>query len=122
MTIPTYLVSPPGTLGKARLALRQLLINDRSIDAVYCSNDLLALGAITEARSMGLAVPDRLAVVGYGDLDFAPDTLPSLTSVRVNAADIGRLAAERLLEKFGGRTIPVTVTDVGFAIVTRDSA
>ena len=52
------------------MALRQLLQAQPDVDAVFCSSDLLALGVLTEARAQGKAVPDELAVMGFGDLDF----------------------------------------------------
>ena len=58
----------------------------RRIDAVFCSSDLLALGVMTEAQAAGIAVPERLAVVGFGDLEFAADLHPALTTVRIDGA------------------------------------
>ena len=60
------------------------------VDAVFCSSDLLALGVMTEAQARGIDVPGRLAVVGFGDLDFAADLEPALTTVRIDGAAIGR--------------------------------
>ncbi|WP_435971708.1 LacI family DNA-binding transcriptional regulator [Streptomyces sp. Qhu_M48] len=67
--------------------------------AVFCANDLLALGVMQTAFAAGLRVPDDLAVVGYDDIEFAEACLIPLTSVRHPAGEIGRLAAELLLEE-----------------------
>ncbi|MEU7282136.1 LacI family DNA-binding transcriptional regulator [Streptomyces sp. NPDC045431] len=67
--------------------------------AVFCANDLLALGVMQTAFDAGVRVPDDLAVVGYDDIEFAGASLIPLTSVRHPAAEIGRLAARLLLEE-----------------------
>ena len=89
---------------------------------VFCSSDLLALGVLTEARAAGLKVPEDLAVVGFGDLDFAADTDPALTTVRINGAAIGRQAADFIVRRAEGLEIAQRVIDIGFSIVERDSA
>lgn len=67
--------------------------------AAFCANDLLALGVMQTAFDAGVRVPDDLAVVGYDDIEFAEASLIPLTSVRHPAGEIGRLAAELLLEE-----------------------
>jgi LacI family gluconate utilization system Gnt-I transcriptional repressor len=120
---PAAVVVPaPTTLRSGRAALAQLFEADRSIDAVFCSSDLLALGVLTEAQAQGVRVPERLAVVGFGDLDFAADLHPALTTVRINGGAIGRQAARFIIERAEGRPIEPRVVDIGFSIVTRDSA
>jgi LacI family transcriptional regulator, gluconate utilization system Gnt-I transcriptional repressor len=120
--VPSHVAPPPGTAGTGRAGLSELLARHPDIDGIFCSSDMLALGVMTECRARGIAVPERIAVVGYGDLEFAAHLLPSLTSVRVNATMIGRLAARCIIERVEGRDVPRRVTDVGFSIVARDSA
>ncbi len=93
-----------------------------TVDAVFCSSDLLALGVLTEARARGLDIPRDMAVVGFGDLDFAADTLPALTTVRIDGQAIGRQAARFIVERAQGRAVEPRVVDIGFSIVERDSA
>jgi LacI family transcriptional regulator, gluconate utilization system Gnt-I transcriptional repressor len=92
------------------------------VDAVFCSSDLLALGVLTEAQARGIGIPDRLAVVGFGDLEFAADLHPALTTVRINGAAIGRQAAHFIVERAEGRAVEPRVVDIGFSIVERGSA
>ncbi|MCY1383473.1 HTH-type transcriptional repressor CytR [compost metagenome] len=89
---------------------------------MFCSSDLLALGVLTEARTRGIAVPEQLAVVGFGDLEFAADLAPSLTTVRIDGEAIGRQAARFIIERAEGETEGPAVVDVGFRIVERESA
>lgn len=115
-------VPAPTTLRSGREALSELLVSQKVFDAVFCSSDLLALGVITEAQARGIPVPQQLSVMGFGDLDFAADVLPSLTTVRINGTAIGRQAAQFIVDRAEGRAVKERVVDIGFEIVERDSA
>ena len=68
-------------------------------DAVFCANDLLAVGVLQGAGILGdVRVPHDLAIVGYDDIDFAQSTVVPLSSVRQAAREIGASAVELLLE------------------------
>ncbi|GHK05307.1 LacI family DNA-binding transcriptional regulator [Streptomyces sp. NPDC003753] len=67
--------------------------------AVFCANDLLALGVLQAMFAAGVSVPDDLAIVGYDDIEFAAAAAVPLTSVRQPAVTMGALAAELLLEE-----------------------
>lgn len=122
-------VPAPTTLKSGREALTRLLDSgagreggsEGQIDAVFCSSDLLALGVLTEARARGLAVPGQLAIVGFGDQDFAADVEPALTTVRIDGGRIGRQAAHFIVERAEGRAVEPRVVDIGFSIVERAS-
>ena len=115
-------VPAPTTLGSGRSGLRALLALNPDLDGVFCSSDLLALGVLTEAHAMGIAVPGRLAVIGFGDLDFARDLHPALTTVRIDGTRIGREAARCIVDRVEGRAVPERLIDIGFTIVERASA
>jgi len=120
--VPIRRVPAPTTLKSGRAALSELLEAHPTIDAVFCSSDLLALGVMIEAQSRGIAVPGQLAVVGFGDLEFAADLQPALTTVRIDGAAIGRQAAQFIVDRAEGRQVDQRVVDIGFSIVERDSA
>ena len=106
----------------AVLAALALLLRDlAALPAVFCSSDLLALGVLTEAGTRGLAVPQRLAVVGFGDLEFAAALEPALTTVHIKGTAIGRRAAQFIVERAEGREVSERVIDIGFSIVERQS-
>ena len=117
-----FVAAAPGTLGSGRKGLADLLARHPRIDAVFCSSDMLALGAVIEAQARGISVPDGIAIVGYGDLNFAADTVPPLTTVSVDGSAIGRLAARCIIDRVQGRSVAEPVVDVGFSIVERASA
>ncbi|MCD7059709.1 LacI family DNA-binding transcriptional regulator [Pelagibacterium xiamenense] len=112
----------PASLANGRLGLRQLLETHAFSDgAIFCSSDLLAHGVIIEARARGLRVPEDVAVLGFGDQDFAPHTDPAISTIRVDRQELGRAAADALLERFAGRRPERDVFDIGFEIVRRAS-
>jgi LacI family transcriptional regulator len=85
-----------------RDAMRALMAHDAPPDAVFCANDLTAIGAIDVARDLGLRVPDDLAIVGFDDVDAATIVTPTLTTVRNPAYETGLKAGELLLSRLRG--------------------
>ncbi len=67
--------------------------------AIFCANDLLALGMLQELVQRGLRVPDDVAIVGYDDIEFAGAATVPLSSVRQPREQLGRAAAELLFEE-----------------------
>ncbi len=78
-------------------AMQTLLALEDRPTAVFVASDVVALGALSAARSAGLRVPDDLAVVGFDDIQLAQYLVPSLTTVRVPAREIGATCAQMLL-------------------------
>jgi LacI family gluconate utilization system Gnt-I transcriptional repressor len=111
----------PARLADGRQTLRALLQEHPDIDALFCSSDSLALGALIEARAQGIDIPGRLAVVGFGDLSFAAQLDPALTTVRVDGPRIGELAAHCIVNRALGLPLDERIIDVGFTIVERES-
>ncbi|HWG25056.1 LacI family DNA-binding transcriptional regulator [Actinospica sp.] len=70
--------------------------------AVFCANDLLALGVLQSMFAAGVDVPRDMAIVGYDDIEFASAAAVPLTSVRQPALAMGSLAADLLLEETDG--------------------
>lgn len=80
-------------------ATRALLDLDRPPTAIFCANDLMAIGALDLAHDRGLESPRDLAVVGVDDIEAAGLVRPGLTTVRVPAQEIGRAAGDLLLHR-----------------------
>ncbi len=123
--VPTKTVSAPTSLKVARDAIAELLDRGEAINAVYCSSDTLAQGVISELQSRKIRIPEDIAVIGFGDLEFAAYSYPSITSVKINGYKIGQRSANILLDKLkkpGDNREVMNREDVGFAIVVRDSA
>jgi LacI family transcriptional regulator len=72
---------------------------DNRPTAVFCANDLLALGLLQELTRRGLRVPGDVAIVGYDDIEFAAAAAAPISSVRQPRRQLGRTAAQLLLEE-----------------------
>jgi len=114
---------PAGTSFRGgREALGDLLAQDPGLQAVFCSNDAIAVGALMECRRRGIEVPRDLAIAGFADLDIAAEVTPTLTSVHVGARRIGEESARLLLARLAGLAVETPVLDLSFLIMARESA
>ncbi|HYD71181.1 LacI family DNA-binding transcriptional regulator [Azospirillum sp.] len=118
--LPAAVVQAPGNLKIGREGLTQLLESGPCPEVVVCSSDALAHGVLTEAKARGLTIPGDLAVMGFGDLEFAPYTYPALSTVRIDRRGIGLRAAEAMLARFDGKPVE-SVVDIGFEVIERES-
>jgi LacI family transcriptional regulator, galactose operon repressor len=92
-------------------------------DAVFCANDLMAIGAMDVAHERGLSVPEELAIVGFDDVDAATIVTPTLTTVRNPAYETGSTAGDLLMSRLtrrytgAGRTVvlPCALVERGTA-------
>jgi LacI family transcriptional regulator, gluconate utilization system Gnt-I transcriptional repressor len=108
------------TLGGTLFA--DLLAKAPDIDAVFCVNDDLALGALFECQRRHMSVPGQMAIMGFNDLEFMAAAVPTLTSVRTNRYEMGRDAATMVIEAIEGRRPAQAVVDLGFSVMTRQSS
>ncbi|WP_061170384.1 LacI family DNA-binding transcriptional regulator [Caballeronia hypogeia] len=118
--VAELLMPPPSSVALGKQGLQRILETRPGVDAIFCSSDLLALGVVSEARRLAIDVPGRIAVCGFGALEFTADTTPALTTVRVDGKRIGATAARCLIDRFGGNT-EKTLVDVGFDLVERET-
>ncbi|MDE1711424.1 LacI family DNA-binding transcriptional regulator (plasmid) [Chromobacterium amazonense] len=91
-------------------------------DALFCCNDDLAIGALARCQQLGIAVPARLAVAGFNDLQPAAWCTPALTTVATPRREIGIQAARSLLAMIEGDAPPALRLDLGFALMLRRSS
>ena len=117
--VPSFIVPAPTSMISGRTGLRSLIAQYPDIDAIFCSSDLVALGVMIEAGVLGMAIPDRLAVIGLGDLDMSRDFHPALTTVRIDGTRIGSIAGRFIIDRAEERPVETYVQDIGFSIVER---
>ena len=90
-------------------AFAELMALNPRPTAVLCGNDVLAAGALRQAREMGLEVPRDVSVTGFDDIELARIVTPALTTVHVPHREMGTRAARQLVEmverKAAGRTV-----------------
>ncbi|NOC90715.1 MULTISPECIES: LacI family DNA-binding transcriptional regulator [unclassified Ruegeria] len=79
-------------------AFKHLMSNDNPPTAVLCGNDVLAVGAVRQAQQMGLRVPEDVSITGFDDIELARIVAPALTTVHVPHRDMGRKAAQALIQ------------------------
>ena len=91
-------------------------------DAILCTNDLLAVGALAALHDAGLDVPGDVALVGMDNTPLSELVWPPLTSVDLGSAERARIAAELLLERIEGSDAEPRVVGVEPALVVRASS
>jgi LacI family gluconate utilization system Gnt-I transcriptional repressor len=100
----TYAPTEAAPFDAGRQALEALTRGRRgckAADAIIFANDNLAAGALLASQRAGLPVPQRCALMGFGDYAFSPLLLPSLTTIRPPGREIGEIAARRILQALG---------------------
>jgi DNA-binding LacI/PurR family transcriptional regulator len=91
------------THGQGRLGLREMLAQEPRPTAILAMSDVLALGVLEEARSLGLKIPEDIAVIGFDDVPEAARA--GLSSVNQPHLEKGRVAAELLLARLRGEIV-----------------
>ena len=83
--------------------MKALLEKQRNFTAVFCFNDIAAIGAIRALKDAGLSVPGDVSVVGFDDILSAAYSTPSLTTVRQPLLEMGKRGAQVLLDRIANR-------------------
>lgn len=103
-------------------AMCGLMLGSRQPDAVIGVDDLTAAGALRAARASGARVPDEMAFVGFNDSAFCPHTNPPLASVSIGVEELGRTAAETLINLVEGTEVAAGRRIVPTRLVNRASS
>jgi DNA-binding LacI/PurR family transcriptional regulator len=119
---PTAIVSCDQSLEGGRVAALDLLSRDERPTAILTYDDLVGIGAMRAAHSVGVRVPDDLSIVGCDDIDVSAFVEPPLTTVRHPKREIGRVAMQLLLSALGGEGAPARIALPGTLIVRSSSA
>ncbi len=101
--------------------MERLLALAEPPEAVFCSSDMMALGAIRAAHAAGLTVPDDFGVVGFDDAAFASMMEPALTTVRQDKAGLGAAACEALMRIIDKASSEPPVVILSADLVVRES-
>jgi LacI family transcriptional regulator len=86
--------------------MQGLLEKTHDFTAIFCFNDIAAIGAIRALKDAGLQVPEDVSVVGFDDIQSAAYSTPSLTTVRQPLFEMGQRGAQILLERIANREAP----------------
>ncbi|SEB25084.1 LacI family DNA-binding transcriptional regulator [Variovorax sp. YR216] len=122
LSVAAELIRPPAQMDQAAARLQQLVARQSDLDGVFCNNDHLAAAVLFECHRLGWPVPNKLAVLGFGDQPMARAAAPQLSSIRIRRAEMGERAGQMLLTRLSDREPESRCVDLGFEIVTRGSA
>lgn len=106
---PSHLISSDFTRSGGSVGMRLAIEAQLHFDVVVAMNDVMALGALQEARTSNLDVPGDFGLTGFGDITPLVDVLPGLTTVRVPTGQLGQLALDMALDGPGDGSGSVTV-------------
>lgn len=121
LTLPPIRVTEQAfNLEGGRLGLRKLMSSRQPPTAIFCGNDLLAVGALLEAQRMNLKVPEHLSICGIDNLEISEAINPGLTTVSLPTQDLGRIAAQYMLSAISGDVIAAQSL-LPFELVVRGS-
>ncbi|WP_430472960.1 LacI family DNA-binding transcriptional regulator [Thalassospira lucentensis] len=117
--IMTTTISSSVSLGAELIG--QLRKRRPDLDAVFCNNDDMALGALFGCQKAGLSIPEDMGIVGFNDLEMMAAAYPSLTSIRTDRYAIGKRAVEMIRAVLDGEILDDKIVDLGFELQQRES-
>jgi LacI family gluconate utilization system Gnt-I transcriptional repressor len=106
------LMRAESSIATGRFGLERLLERQPDLDAVYFSNDDMAIGGYFHCLARGIAIPDRLAILGYNGLDIGAVTPQPLSTIRTPRERIGQIAAELVTRGAESQSV-----DLGFELI-----
>ncbi len=86
------------------------------IEGIFCTNDDLAIGAMFECQRQGLQVPAQMAIAGFHGHDITKNVTPSLATVVTPRKEMGKIAAQLLLNRLAGKSEDMSCIDLGFSL------
>lgn len=101
--------------------LHEALDRVPDLDAVFCNNDDIALGVLFECGRCGIAVPGKVGIIGFHDMEMVEAAYPTISSIRTPRFEIGFRAMTMLREALAGRREGSSVVDLGFELLPRAS-
>ncbi|HLY28452.1 MAG TPA: LacI family DNA-binding transcriptional regulator [Aggregatilineales bacterium] len=116
-----YIVYGDFTEARGYRAMVDLLALDPRPDAVFCANDVTAIGAIQAIRQAGLSVPEDIAIVGFDDMPLASQVSPALTTIRQPIAITGQTSVRLLLERIADPELPTQRILLPTELIVRQS-
>lgn len=99
-----------------------LLCQDSPPTAIFAASNFMTIGALEAARDMNIGIPDRLSLVGFDDLEWYDFVAPPITAVRQPVYELGRIAAQSLLQRIKGDDSRPTVIRLPTRLIIRKSS
>lgn len=102
-------------------AMERLLARCPDLTAVFCANDLLAIGALSALARGGRRCPGDISVVGFDDTELARHSVPPLTTMKIHSQSMARAATRRVLDRIETPDLPPVVMEFPIDLVPRES-
>ncbi len=100
---------------------KELLARKADISAIFCSNDITAIGAMRAIQESGLRIPQDISVISIDDIDTAGYLSPMLTTIHMPVEEMGQMTAKILIDRIeGGHHLPIRM-NLPFYIASRES-
>jgi len=103
------LIETPYGFENGGAAFRQMMMSQDAPSVIMCGNDVLAIGALRAAREMDLRVPQDVSITGFDDIELAVLAEPALTTVHVPHREMGRRAADILVQAVRNQDMPQNI-------------
>ncbi|MBT0724850.1 LacI family DNA-binding transcriptional regulator [Rosenbergiella sp. S61] len=102
--LSTIHVSPKklSSIETGAMMMQEALHSVPDLDAIFCTNDDLAIGVLRACQAAGIDIPERIAIVGFHGLEIGQITTPRLTSITTPRYEVGKQATELLLQRIQG--------------------
>ncbi|MDD4644451.1 MAG: LacI family DNA-binding transcriptional regulator [Bacteroidales bacterium] len=108
---------------QARIRTKQLMNIPNPPDAFFCVNDLTAVGVVKSLHELGIAIPERVSVIGFSNEDISQVSHPALSTVDQHGYQMGQTAIQLLLDRLmaTGSNLPFVHHEIKTELVLRDS-
>jgi LacI family repressor for deo operon, udp, cdd, tsx, nupC, and nupG len=118
---PRLVLSGDFTIAAGEAAAIDYLARPQLPDAIFACNDTMAMGLIRGFTAAGIAVPEKISIAGFDDIEFAAAYIPALTTVHQSRGDIGARAAAMLIDLMQGNKLTSRDVRLSAEVVMRDS-
>jgi DNA-binding LacI/PurR family transcriptional regulator len=116
-----YINNTELTIAGGYKSMKSILENGDLPTAICCANDRIAVGVMKAAHENQIKIPQKIAVVGFDDLEISSYTQPSLTTIRVPMIELGQMAVKILIDRIEeGHALPLRI-DLPFKLIVRES-
>ena len=103
------------------LGTKALLERTKNMTAIFCANDMTAIGAMRAIQEAGLRIPNDISIISIDDIDTAQYLSPMLTTIHTPLDEMGQMAAKTLIDRIqGGHHIPMKIS-LPFYLAVRES-
>lgn len=119
--LKTHLIESPYELEEAEKITRNYLLNHSTINGIFASSDVSAIGALKACEKLGKKVPEEIQIVGFDGIQLGNYVTPSLTTVAQNIYKLGEMAAELLIQQIEGKELKSKEVRIEPVLVVRET-